>query len=187
MTDAHPKIRHGQFHDLSGPPIRFNDITFIPAVVTLNGMGFDSVYELADCVAGVPAATLTIVRPGNDAPWVLGRLMRLFHVQPIPVDDRGEKTCHCESFLAVLHQFGNMGIPFECSDYYGKTGLTFSSEDPPDDAVQVLIADAFWKLLLSDPADLTDYESTMYHSGAGVTIRFGVEDGEPFMQEEPDE
>jgi hypothetical protein len=33
---------------------------------------------------------------------------------------------------------------------------------------------------------LEDYEDKMYHCGAGVWVRFGVEDGEPFMTEELD-
>lgn len=187
MNESLPTIRHGEFHDLTGPLVRFNDMTFIPAVVTLNGCGFSSVFELRDCVAGVPAATLSLVRPGTDAPWVLGRLMRLFCIQPVPQEERMEKTCLVESFLAVLPEQGNIAVPFECLDYYGRTGLTFSSEDPPDEATQALIADRFWKMLLAAPGEISDYESKMFHSGAGIMVRFGVAGGEPFWEEDEDE
>jgi hypothetical protein len=82
-----------------------------------------------------------------------------------------------------LHELGNLTVPFECSDYYGESGLTFSSVKAPDEAIQRAIAEAFWGLLLSAPTDLSDYEDRLYHSGAGVWLLFGVESGEPFMRE----
>lgn len=184
MAEPTPNIRHGQFHDVTGPAVKFNDVTFIPASIKLNGTMFDSVFELVDCVGDVPSTTLSLVGPGRDAPWVLGRLIRLFHVHPVSWEDRGEKSCLNEDFLAVLHNHGCIAVPFECRDYYGKTGLIFSSEDSPGDSLQAIIADAFWKLLFSNPTDIADYENKMYHSGAGVMFRFGVDDGEPFMEEE---
>lgn len=184
MSEMKFTIRHGQFHDVNGISRRFNDISFVPALVTLNGMWFQSSSDLKDCMTDVPAIVTAIVHPGMDAPWVQGRLIRLFQLQPVPEDERTEKTCLYASFLAVLHHCETVAIPFECSDYYGKTGLTFSTDDAPDKEMQVIIANAFWKMLLSDPTDIADFEGMMCHSGTGIWTRFGVEDGEPFMHED---
>jgi hypothetical protein len=186
MPDPMFQIRHGQFHDVDGPSRRHNNVTFVPARITLNGDWFESAFDLADWMKDAPTGAAAIVRPGDDAPWVLGRLMRLFATQPGPEDERPEKSCFFASFLAVLHGNGNLAVPFECSDYYGKSALTFSTDDPPAPEIQEHIARAFWDLLLSEPTDVADYENKMYHSGAGVWIRFGIEDGEPFMIEVPD-
>lgn len=186
MSQTAFNIRHGQFHDVDGRPQRHNEITFVPARVTLNGTWFQSVFDLAETVTDLSPDTKAIVHPGDDAPWVLGRLMRLFGTQRIPEEDRAEKSCFSASFLAVLHGRDNLALPFECSDYYGKSTLTFSTDDPPDKDTQETIAKTFWGLLLTDPSELEDYEDRMYHSGAGVWIRFGIENGEPFMIEESD-
>ena len=57
----------------------------------------------------------------------------------------------------------------------------FSSEDAPSAEIQDFIAERFWTFLLSEPSDLVDYEARMFHSGACIWIRYGVESGEPFM------
>lgn len=186
MSESPFNIRHGRFHDIEGPPQRHNDVTFVPARITLNGTWFQSAFELMARMAEMPPGTQAIVPPGDDAPWVLGRLMRLFGTEPVSEEDRPEKSCFFASFLAVLHKKGNLAVPFECSDYYGRSGLTFSTDDPPDHDIQETIANGFWDLLLMDPTDVADYEDRMNHSGAGVWIRFGVENGEPFMNEDPD-
>jgi hypothetical protein len=63
----------------------------------------------------------------------------------------------------------------------------FSSERGPPEGLQRQIAEAFWGLLLSDPTDLMDYKDSMYHLGACIWIDYGVEDGEPFMEERGEE
>lgn len=163
-------------------PRRHHTITFVPARVTLNG--FESAFPLKDYMAGAPAGTKALVRPDHDAPWVLGRLIRLFGTPQVPEEDRVEKSFFVASFLAVLHEHDNVAVPFECSDYYGRSTLTFSSDDAPDHTMQRALADAFWDLLLAEPADLADYQDRMHHPGDGIWIRFGVEDGEPFMMDE---
>ena len=56
--------------------------------------------------------------------------MRLFGTQQIPEEERGEKACFYAAFLAVIHNNDNLAVSFECSDYYGKSALTFSTDDP---------------------------------------------------------
>ena len=184
MSNTRFNIRHGDFIDVEGPPQRFDEITFVPARVLLNGTSFSPVFKLQDCLAGVPALTRSLVHPGEEAPWVLGRLMRLFATPLIPDDERGEKTCFNASFLAVLHRHENLAIPFECSDLYGQSSLIFSTDDPPELEIQSTIAMRFWQLLLADPTNVADYQGRMYHSGDGVWITFGIKNGESFMIED---
>lgn len=181
------RIRHGEFHDVSGPIRRRGDITFVPARVSLGGTSFDFTHHLDTYAAGAPLETRALVKPGDDAPWVLGRLMFLFGAQPTAEESRPEKSCVCEAFLAVLHSSDNLSVPFVCTDYYCRTALMFSSDDPPDDSVRATIADGFWSLLLSSPADVVDYESRMFHPGICRWIEFGVAYGEPYSIEAEDD
>jgi len=186
MSQTNFNIRHGQFHDVDGHPQRYREIIFVPARVELTGTWFQFAFNLSETMTDLSPEARAIVPPVYDAPWVMGRLMRLFGTQQIPEEDRGEKACFYASFLAVLPERDNLAIPFECSDHYAKTALTFSTDDPPEKELQEAIAKNFWGLLLAEPTDVEDYEDRMYHSGAGIWIRFGIEDGEPFMIEESD-
>ena len=186
MTGLALTIRHGVLNDIEGPPRRFGDVSFVPANVALKGNSFDPASELADFIAEYPSETRAIVKPGDDAAWVLGRLMCLFGTKPTLEEERPEKTCFFTGFVAVMPGDELIGIPFECSDYYGRSSIKYSNDDPPPDEVQAYVASAFWKLLLENPRELVEYSDKMFHDGAGVWIRFGVENGEPFMREEPD-
>ena len=186
MTDSTFNIRHGALEDVIGSPQSQDGILFVPARVTLNGAWFESTLQLMDCIGDLSPAITAIVRPGEDAPWVLGRLIRLFNTDLVPEEDRLEKTCFYAAFIAVLPDDNRTAIPFECQDYYGKSALTFSTDDPPSEEIQQTIGIAFWNLLLASPKEISDYEDKMFHSGAGFWIRYGVLDGEPFMNEELD-
>ncbi len=91
----------------------------------------------------------------------------------------------CAAFIAILpgDNGGLFGVPLECSDYYARSGLIFSSDNAPPEAVKDQIAEAFWVLLLLDPDDVADYRATMYHYGIGMMIEFGIESGQPFILE----
>ena len=62
-----------------------------------------------------------------------------------------------------------------------------ATEQPGHDGARDLVIDrvahAFWQVMLKDPQDLPEYCDYFYHLGAGVEVRFGVRDGEPFMKE----
>jgi hypothetical protein len=60
--------------------------------------------------------------------------------------------------------------------------LIFSGNPPPQKDID-RVAHAFWQILLKDPQDLPEYTDHYYYTGAGVEVRFGVRDGEPFMKE----
>lgn len=187
MDPAKVEIRHGKYVDLTGPPRKSAEFTIVPAEIELAGESFSGVCDLKDHIdeRSSPAHVRAIVRPGTDAPWVRGRSQLLFGLPNSREEDRCEKTCFQAGFLAIFTERNEklVGVPFECSDYYGASHLTFSSKRGPPKALQRKIAQAFWDLLLSNPTELVDYSDKMYHTGAGVTIRFGVKDGEPFFVE----
>lgn len=183
MNNRAFRIQHGELLDVTGHPVRHQEITFVPASIELWGSSFSFSFPFHEFTANWPFATKALVKPGNDAPWVLGRLMYLFGTDLCAEEFRPEKACFSESFIAVLHSRENLSIPFTCTDYYCKSSLMFSSEDPPADELQQEIAGSFWSLLLSAPTDVVDYESRMFHSGACIWIRFGVESGESFLTE----
>ena len=187
MSTPEIKIRHGNFFDLDSPPQKHDEITFAAARVELLGTMFDFVCHFDEYLAkhDVAAEVKALVRPGEDAPWVRGRAQRLFLISNSTEVDRGEKTFFFASFIALIQddEHGHFGVPFQCSDCYGRSSLTFSSEDAPPETLQQRIADAFWGLLLSDPTDLDEYRDSILQSGAGVWLDFGVEDGEPFLEE----
>jgi hypothetical protein len=95
-----------------------------------------------------------------------------------------EKALLSAGFVAVADG-QTEGVAFECSDYYGETSLMFSDEETDEPAKQ-RIADAFWGVLLSAPDDLEDFEASVVHLGAPVTLNFGCENGEPYCRETPD-
>lgn len=83
-----------------------------------------------------------------------------------------------------MHDDNNIAIPFECADYYGRTALCFSTENPPSGKHQTRIANAYYNRLLGDPDNLVDYENRMYDSMSGEWIAFGVCHGQPYMDAE---
>lgn len=186
------KVRHGKFIELQGPPRTWEGISIAAATVELLGSSFSFSHNLADYLkAKKPSPDLrNLLLDGSDGSWVRGRIERVFLVQSPEEEDRGEKSGLYSSFIAVCPQADGtmLGIPFECTDYYLRTTLMFSEqEDPPPSALTDRIGEAFWSLLLADPHDLPEYRDTMYHSGAGIWMLFGIEDGQPFVEEQDDE
>ena len=183
------QIRHGQFTDLLGPPQTYDDITFAAAQVQLNGSIFDLTHPLESWIDQhhVPRETKALVLAAENAVWVRGRVQQLFKIPNTTEEDRGEKTFFLGELIAILQgEAGqSLGIPFLCTDTYGRSGLMFSSEDPPPQELQQRIGNAFWSLLLSDPRNLEDYRDSILHLGTGAWLDFGVQDGDPFLEERP--
>jgi hypothetical protein len=178
-------IRYGESEDVIGNARRHDDIACVPARVQLTGISLTNGSYLEEYLAEstLAAEVKALIHPGEDAPWVCGRVQRVFSQPQAPEEDRAEKSCMGFGFLAVIPEDeGLVGIPFECTDYYGRSHLLFSSEAPPQPLAD-RIANAFWQILLQEPQDLPDYTDHFYHVGAGIKVRFGVRDGEPFMEE----
>jgi hypothetical protein len=182
MLPGSIEVRFGKFSDVLGPAIAHGDFTFVPAEVELSG--YENGPLLADAAVNADPATRALIHPGEDAPWACGRIQRLFQQPLVREEDRGEKCCMWYPFLAIVKEDDSaVGIPFVCTDYYGESIVLFSDDPMPETETMQAIASAFWSLLLQDADELVDYRDRMEHFGAGVTIEFGVEDGEPFMRE----
>jgi hypothetical protein len=163
---SHPfDIRHGELIDVIGSPVRFEDVTFVPAATKLAGTSFSAQFNLLDWARDQNLRLPAIIRGDENAAWFLGRLMYLFNTANIAEDERMEKTCFDVSFVAVLHNASNVTVPFDCSDHYGRTSLRFSSDDEPPLELRTQIANAFYRLMLDEPGSLKDYDNRLFHQG----------------------
>src|SRR5262245_6601267 len=164
------QVQFGTLHNVFGKPATHSGFTFVPAAVELNGNGFSTDYYLRDSVGERPPAILARpIEKQYDAAWVRARVPRVFAFTPELSDV--EKSLLDVGFVAVVSGSA-VGLPFICTDYYGRTGLMFSP-DGPDQDKQAKIAAAFWSLLLQAPDDVADFQATVYHPGAGVWMHFG--------------
>ena len=180
MNPPNIRIEYGVLDDVLGVAVAHAGMMFVPATIRLNG--YENGAPLEEFAQHCDHATRTLIRPGEDAPWVSGRIQRLFRQPQASADERLEKSCIGFSFVALLAEAdGHLGIPFHCTDYYGRSRVLYSDSPVPPPALRQQIAEAFWSLLLQDPTELNDYHDTLCHHGAGVDIAFGVKDGEPFF------
>ncbi len=177
------KIRHAKLVDVTGRPAKYGGFTIVPATVELDGMSFSPSLPLAELARDrIPPVLRLPIEHGYDAAWVRARLPSAFGISPEPSE--GEKQFLLVGFVAVSDG-SEEGVAFECSDHYGKTSLLFSPEEE-NAALMERVADAFWGVLLSEPDQLEDFEVSVMHSGAPITLHFGCENGEPYCRETPD-
>src|SRR5262245_47319376 len=179
------KVRFGELDDVIGPARRHEEISIVPARVRLTGSMLTNGPHLEVYLAGhkLPASVKVLVRPGEEDRWVVGGIQGVYSLPQLLEEERAEKSCMGFGFLAALQEDGELvGIPFECTDYYGRSLLMFSGDAPPQALID-RITNAFWQILLAEPQDLAECSDHYYHTGAGVEVRFGVRDGEPFMEE----
>jgi hypothetical protein len=196
-------VRHGELRAVQalfpagemmawrGKPRTWEATTIVAAPVHLKGPYFLLTHTLADYTRDreLPTGVDTLLLDGYDGPWVRGRIERVFGVTSAGEEERGEKAGLHAEFLAVHTEADGslVGVPFRCRDHYLKTGLLFSEKvDRPPAAWCDRIADAFWGLLLAEPHDLPEYRDRMFHVGAGVWLVFGIEHGQPFIEERED-
>lgn len=172
-------VQHGTVTRLEGPVHRHGDVRFLRADADVASVTCSSAYPLLAFAKGKRSKLPASVRRQDDAPWILGRLMALFEVEVVPEQERGEKSCFSETFVAILP--GDVAIPFECSDRYCRSDLYLSDDIPPE--TRALIARSWWGLLLSQIRDVRDYSDWLCHIGAGFWIQFGIRKGRVFIRE----
>ncbi len=173
-------VRHATLHDVYGRPARHDGFTFVPGRIEFDGTAFEPSHHLRELPADrIPPVLRLPVERQFDVSWVRARIPRVFGFTPEPAET--EKTFLSVGFVAVPNG-GDEGIAFECSDYYGKTSLTFSG-DERDGEMKRKLAEAFWGVLASEPDDLADFSGWCFHSGAGVWMNFGCANGEPYFFE----
>jgi hypothetical protein len=170
------EIRYGELIDTYGHPAASKSVTFVPALIRLNGTMFSPGHYFDEH----PAMPTDCIPDHADAAFVRARIPCIFGYTPTYHEEH-EKSLLSDGFVAVLPD-GKTSIPFECSDYYGRSSLTFSS-DGPDESVQSQIADAFWEIVASEPDALDDFEQNVFHPGACVWIQYGCKNGEVYCDE----
>jgi hypothetical protein len=177
------EVRHAKLLKLLGEPASFGGFEISPAEIVLEGSMFLPCFRLGDVRRErIPPILRAPIEKHYDVAWVRGRLPLAFGITPEPSER--EKTLLEVGFVA-LPDGQEVGIGFFCSDYYGRTSLTFSQKEPDEDAKR-RVAEAFWGYLLSKPDDLEDFRASVLHLGAPTTLHFGCEDGEPFLYETQD-
>jgi hypothetical protein len=173
-------IRHAKLHNVYGRPAKHGGFTIVPADLELEGTMFDSSFPLSELPGHrIPPVLRVPVTKHFDVAWVRARLPVVFGFTPEPSEV--EKAFLSQAFVAVPDG-ADVGIGFDCTDYYGQTSLTFSPKET-DDALKSRIADAFWSILLSEPDALAEFSAKFDHIGAGITLEYGCEGGEPYCKE----
>jgi hypothetical protein len=175
----------GRVLELIGPDRERSRITFTPARIELSGSMFTPRHPLVEWLKATQRELLSELGT-FDAVWVRGRITHLFGVHSLDADDRPEKSFSFFSFVAVVDDgTKQIAVPFECSDSYGRSALTFSEEpESPPPGLMALISAAFWELLLDAPEDVADFADTTFHPGACIDIRFGIVEGVSFVHED---
>lgn len=186
-------VQYGSLNQIFSRSCRHGDWSFIIADISLEGNGFTSEYNLRDVV---PPEKFTpevreLIAHKNDAIWVQARILKEFDWTVSPSEERMEKTLMEFPFLAASTDCSTDGetvlaYPFICTDYYGRSNLIFS-ETFHDTGLKARIATSFWDFLCARPDALRDYEGSMFHPGACVTIRYGVQNGDFFCEETAEE
>jgi len=174
------QVRNARLHDIVGRPAKRAGLTIVPARVELDGTMFQPSFHLHELSPErIPPVLRVPIEQHFDVAWVRARLTIVFGLVLEPSEM--EKSFLNQGFVAVPDGSGE-GIAFECSDYYGKTSITFSGVES-DEPMKARVAGAFWDLLLSEPDALADFSGRSYHDGAGVWLNYGCENGEPFCYE----
>ena len=176
------KVRHATLLNIIGRAAKHDGIAIVPAEVQLDGMSFSYSFPLSELPrTQIPPVLRAPIQGGYDVAWVRARMPLAFGFSPEPSE--AEKTLLSVGFVAVIDG-QDEAVAFECTDHYGKTSLMFS-DDEEDEAAKDRTAKAFWGVLLSEPDELEDFEASVMHLGAPITLHFGCENGEPYLRETP--
>jgi hypothetical protein len=173
-------VRHAKLSNVYGQAVKQDGFTIVPADVELDGMMFRPSSGLSELPSEkIPPVLRIPIMNRYDVAWVRARLPIAFGCTPETSEI--EKTFLSQGFVAVPDG-ADEGIAFECADYYGKTSLTFSEEESDED-LKRRVSYAFWSILLSEPDALTDFSGRFDHTGAGITLEYGCEEGGPYCVE----
>ena len=116
--------------------------------------------------------------PYYDVAFIRARIPRVFGYTPQAAE--GEKTFLYDGFVAVNTK--GKCIPFNCTDFRGRTGLEFSSLVPDD--LKVGIASRFWALFLANSDDVEDFEFRVEQYGFDPLVTLGCRNGEVYAEED---
>lgn len=173
-------VRHATLLDVTGRPAKYGGFTIVPARFDLEGTRFGPGHHLNQLPSHrIPPVLRVPIEQHYDVAWVRARLPAVFGISPEPTDV--EKALLSEGFVAVRDGSAE-AVPFDVSDYYGKTSLTFSPAEE-DERLKADVGEAFWAVLLAEPDQLADFRACVSHVGAGVMLNYGCEDGEPYCYE----
>ena len=169
-----PQIQNGELLNVLGRAAEHQGIQFVPGVVELEkGTGSTDCY-FRDHPEFKAANTISCY----DVAFVRARIPCIFGYTPDPAEI--EKTFLYEGFVCVLGETDC--IPYICTDYYGCTGLEFSSLVPSEQKEKIALA--FWSLFLADWNDVADFENSVEQYGFTPRVTLGCRAGEVYAEEE---
>ena len=141
--------------------------------VKLKGKKFTRDFRLMDFAAGamITDDIATLFDNNMDALWVNARIMHDFKAQDLAASKKLKISLMEFHFLAIERCGDELeAFPFVVSDYNGQSSLIFSPYGPSQ-AIQRKISSDFWHLMLENPANLFDYDSSADLDG--VSVHFG--------------
>ena len=169
-------IRYGKCIEQYGWVIlEYGGIKFIEAAVELDGMMQASRFK--DFLEQRQQNLSSYIHLPQDAPWVAGRLQRLFRTTQVPIEIRGKTKFLYFPFLVqtVNEDDQVFGIPIICADQDGFAGVYFSNNSLPKNSAVRSIADAFWSLVAEDPKDCYSYIDYKWDEETGQKFEFGID------------
>ncbi len=169
-----PHVQFGELFNVFGRPADFDGMKFIPASVRIEETTGSWEHHFRDHPNFKNANTI----PYYDVAFIRARIPCIFGYTPQPAEC--EKMFLCDGFLAVIEEIEC--IPFNCSDYYGRTGLEFSRLAA--DELKSGIASRLWSLFLADCDDVDDFEFTVDEYGFHPHVTLGCRNGEVYAQED---
>ena len=168
---------YGRVHELLGIARDAAGWSFTAARVELSHDSDTVSVPFESVLATVrPEVFAALPEPGTDAIWARASIEALFGVRSLTPDERQEKSLMAFGFCASRE---GEAIPFEASDYYGKSALAFS--DAVGAAMIESIGTAFWQLVATNHK-LVTYRDRTLHLGALVWMEYGCNNGRVFLE-----
>jgi hypothetical protein len=169
-----PRVQFGELLNVFGRPAEYDGMKFVPAAVRIEESTRSTEQHFRDHPEFKRANTI----PYYDVAFIRARIPRVFGYTPQPAE--GEKTFLYEGFLAVNRDAEC--IPFNCTDFNGRTGLEFGKLVPDD--VKGGIASRLWALFLADSDDVEDFEFRVEQYGFHPLVTLGCRNGEVYAEED---
>lgn len=117
--------------------------------------------------------------------WAQSRLMVAFGLTAPEESDTTPTVVDASLKAGTDAEDEEEGVIFRClADKDGRTRVHFDGKAKKEEAKR--IANAFWKILLSEPAELDDYAAETVDS-SGAKVAYGVRDGRCFYGDPDDE
>ena len=167
------KVRFGKALSMAQAQVSGQLYDFAVGQVKLKGKKFVRDFRFIDFAAGamITDDIAHLFDDNMDALWVHSRIMHDFRAKDLMAPKKLKPSLMEFHFLAIEKHGDDLeAYPFVCTDYDGQAALLFSPYGPGQ-PVQRKISSDFWNLMLENPFNLFDYDSSARLDG--VDVHFG--------------